>query len=137
MSRVQCLEQCSFFGPRSGTLYCPRCKVEYGAGMSRCPACAAALVDATAASIEPDDELIDLFKTADIALLMVVKSVLESSGIPFMVQGEEGLHVLPLNLARGFYNTSAYGAVIRVRRKDLADAQKSLEETVPPADDVS
>lgn len=110
-------------------MYCPKCKREYAAGISRCDACAAALVDALPASTEPEDDLVELLKTPDIALLMVVKSVLEASGIPFVVQGEEGLHVLPLTFSGGFFNTSAYGAVIRVRRESLADAKRLLGET--------
>jgi hypothetical protein len=86
-------------------------------------------------SIQPEDDLVALFKTPDIALLMVVKSLLESAGISYMVQGEEGLHVFPLSFSAGFFNPSAYGAVIRVRREDLPDARKLLEESVPPASD--
>ena len=78
---------------------------------------------------------VDLFRTSDIALLMVIKSLLESAGIPFSVQGEEGLHVLPLSFPGAWFDPSAYGAVIRVRKEDLADARKIIEDTVALPDD--
>ena len=86
--------------------------------------------------INPQDTLVELLRTPDIAHLMVVKSVLEGSDIPFLVQGEEGLHTLPLSLSGGFFNTSAYGAVIRVRSEDLADAQRLLEDTESFSEDT-
>lgn len=116
-------------------MYCPKCKTEYSESASKCPTCGAALVDSLENPIQPEDDLVALFKTPDIALLMVVKSLLESAGISYMVQGEEGLHVFPLSFSAGFFNPSAYGAVIRVRREDLPDARKLLEESVPPASD--
>ncbi len=72
-------------------------------------------------------ELVHLLTTPDIAHLMVVKSVLESAGIPFLVQGEEGLHQIPVSTALGFFRTDAFGAVVRVHRRDLEDAQALLQ----------
>jgi hypothetical protein len=116
-------------------LYCPKCKTECSESVSRCHTCGAVLVDSLESTVEPENDLVTLFKTPDIGLLMVVKSVLESAGISYVVQGEEGLHVFPLGSSAGFFNPSAFGAVIRVCRKDLSDARKLLEETVPPASD--
>ncbi len=107
-------------------MICPKCRLEFPAGESQCPHCSTG----TAANAA-GDELVELLKTADIVLLAVVKSMLDSAGIPYLVQGEEGLHVLPLGKAGGFFAPSALGAVIRVRRRDLQDARKMLEETAP------
>ncbi len=111
-------------------MYCPNCKVSFGLEniLSICDVCGAALVDSKPDTAEPDGGWVELFKTPDIALFMVVKSALEASGIPFAVQGEEGLHMLPLTLSGGLFNTSAYGAVIRVRLEDYADAKKILAD---------
>lgn len=45
---------------------------------------------------ESDGDLVAVFETADVALLPVAKSVLEAAGIPFLVQGEEALGLLPV-----------------------------------------
>jgi hypothetical protein len=116
-------------------LYCPKCKTEHRESISECPTCGAALVDSSKNATEQETDLVPLFETANIGLLMVVKSVLESAGISYMVQGEEGLHVFPSSFSAGLFNPSAFRAVIKVRRKDLSDAQKLLEESVPPSSD--
>jgi len=110
-------------------LYCPKCKAEYSHDITQCAVCEVSLVDSLTSAIEPEDEPVELFKTPDIALLMVVKSVLESAGIPFWVRGEEGLHLFPMSLSGGFFNTTAYGAAVLVRREDLPDASKLLAGT--------
>ncbi|MFH1575041.1 MAG: DUF2007 domain-containing protein [Acidobacteriota bacterium] len=76
---------------------------------------------------EGETELVPLLTTPDIAHLMVIKSVLESAGIPFLVQGEEGLHQIPVSMALGFFRAGAFGAAVRVRRRDLEDAQAALQ----------
>lgn len=113
-------------------MYCPECGAENGEGAVQCAACGASLADLPAEVIGPEDDLVDLVKTPDGALLMVIKSVLDSARIPYVVQGEEGLHAFPLTLAGGFFNTSAFCAVIRVRSRDFTDAKNLLELTVPP-----
>jgi hypothetical protein len=113
-------------------LYCPKCDVKFTSDIRQCPACNIMLVDSQPHLLGPGDELVELFSTPDAALLMVIKSMLESARIPYMIQGEEGLRVFPLSLSTGFFNTSAYDAVIRVRLEDLPDAKKLLEESVAP-----
>jgi hypothetical protein len=110
-------------------LYCLKCRAEYSHNITQCAACKVSLVDSLTSAIELKDELVELFKTPDLALLMVVKSVLESAGIPFWVRGEGGLHLFPMNLSSGFFNTTAYGAAVLVRREDLPDASKLIAGT--------
>lgn len=43
-----------------------------------------------------DGKLVQVWATADVALLAVVKSMLESEDIPFLVQGEEALGLFPV-----------------------------------------
>jgi hypothetical protein len=116
-------------------LYCPKCKTEYSKNISECATCGAALVDSSEEAGEQEDDLVPLFRTLNIGLLMVAKSVLESAGISYMVQGEEWLHLYPVSFSGGLFNPSALGVVIKVRREDLPDAQKLLEESVPPPSD--
>jgi hypothetical protein len=118
-------------------VYCPSCKIEFGNEISTCATCNGPLILQALGKIGPQDTLVELLKTQDVAYLMVVKSVLQASGIAFLVQGEEGLHMLPLSLSGGFFNTSAYGAVVRVRAGDLLDAQRLLEETAEFPEDTA
>lgn len=81
-----------------------------------------------------DDDLVAVFRTADLSLLAVVKSTLTGAGIPFAVQGEEGLHQLPLGpFGLGFFRR-VMGAVIRVPhgRADEVKAFLASFETDPP-----
>ncbi|MDX1383189.1 MAG: hypothetical protein R3190_06055 [Thermoanaerobaculia bacterium] len=78
-----------------------------------------------------DQPLVEILRTRDLALLAVVKSVLESSGIRFEIQGEQSLNLLPLNPGSGFFRPAAFGASIRVRSNDAAAACELLSPTVP------
>jgi hypothetical protein len=118
-------------------LICPKCQTVFPAGQSNCPSCGAASDDLPDDALDAGDVLVELLRTPDIAQLVVIKSLLESSGIPFMVIGEEGLRTFPLSMAGGFFNPSALGATIRVRRQDLAAARQLLEESAAPPEDGS
>ena len=111
-------------------MFCTQCKIAYPAGQSVCRSCGAPLEDTPGNLTGSDDDPVELLRTPDIARLAVIRSLLESSGIPFTVFGEEGLRTFPLSMAGGFFNPSAIGAVIRVRRQDLPAARQLLEETV-------
>lgn len=82
---------------------------------------------------DDDKELVDVFRTSDITLLPVVKAALESAGIPFAVQGEEGLHQIPIPFGAGFFRR-VLGAVIRVPKDRAEEAKAFLAsfETDPP-----
>lgn len=75
------------------------------------------------------DELVPAVSTSDLTELAVLKSLLESAGIPFSVQGEEGLRLLPFG--GGFFAPNAYAAVLHVRSEDLEAVRKLLETSDP------
>lgn len=78
-------------------MFCPECKAEYREGIRECADCGVALVDSLPAQdVHPDLKLVAVFETADPALLPVAKSVLEAEGIPFFVQGDEAMGLLPV-----------------------------------------
>jgi hypothetical protein len=78
-------------------VFCPKCEAEYREGIYECADCGVALVeDLPARDVHPDLELIAVFETADPALLPVAKSVLEAAEIPFFVQGDEAMGLLPV-----------------------------------------
>lgn len=115
-------------------MYCQKCKAEYQAGTSRCARCEAALVESQEDAPDRDHDLVDFLRTPDVAMLTVVKSLLDSADIPYVVQGEEGLRMFPAGVSGGFFNPSALGAVIRLRREDLEDATQLLTEHAPSPD---
>ncbi len=81
---------------------------------------------------EPEEELVVLLETSDLGRVMVVKSLLESADIPCLVQGAEDFRMLPLGADGGLFSSSVRGAIIRVRRGDLADAKLLLEQQINP-----
>lgn len=64
------------------------------------------------------ENLVTVFETADVNLLSVVKSVLQGAEIPFLVQGEEALNMLPLGQMGGPFMKRGLGVAIRVRPED-------------------
>lgn len=88
-------------------------------------------------SIKPDEDFAILLRTSDVALLMIIKSLLDSGGIQYMVQGAEDFRMLPLGSPGGLFSPSTLGAAIRVRREDLADAKQLLDQNAAlPLDDT-
>jgi hypothetical protein len=73
-------------------MYCPSCGQEYREGVTVCRDCGAILTqDPPATEPEPRPEWLDLetvFESSDPALLPVVRSLLESEGIPVFARGE-------------------------------------------------
>jgi hypothetical protein len=72
-------------------------------------------------------------RTTDLALLAVVKSLLDSAAIPYVVQGEEALHMFPIG--GGFFNPKAVEASLMVRQEDMEDVSQllsSLETDTKP-----
>ncbi|MGD1047937.1 MAG: DUF2007 domain-containing protein [Candidatus Krumholzibacteriaceae bacterium] len=76
-------------------MFCPKCKSEYKEGVRQCYDCGVPLVDV----IPPEPKVRDLeyvsiletFNWGDIAM---IESVLEGSGIDYLIQGERALYVV-------------------------------------------
>lgn len=73
-------------------MYCPSCGLEYREGVTICNDCGVNLThDPPATEPEPRPEWLDLetvLESSDPALLPVVRSLLESEGIPCFARGE-------------------------------------------------
>lgn len=84
---------------------------------SLCPSTAVCMVKELVPVEQEDEagELVQVFKTADPALLPIVKSFLDAEGIPYIVAGGEtlGLFPIPESGSGGLFG-GALGAVIRV-----------------------
>ena len=108
-------------------MYCPDCRAEYREGVETCPDCEVRLV----AELPPersDEDLVAIFETADVSLLPVVKSLLDSAEIPFIVQGDEALSVLPVGRWGAGISQSGRGlaATIRVDKERASEAEELL-----------
>lgn len=119
-------------------MYCPDCRAEYRDEIESCPDCEVQLVAALPPE-EPDADLVPVFETADVSLLPVVKSLLDSAEIPCVVQGEEALSILPVGRWGAGISQSGRGlaATIRVekgRARDAEELLRPLAEGVSPAE---
>jgi hypothetical protein len=72
-------------------MYCPKCRVEYEPGFTRCVDCDVELVEvlpvAKRARRDSTDRLVTVFSTHDPGLAAVAESLLQSADIRFSVSG--------------------------------------------------
>jgi len=131
-------------------MFCPECSAEYVPGVSRCYDCDVPLVDAMPQAepemidlqppgLSPDDraraehlELVTVLASHDPGLMAVAKSMLQSAGIRFVVEGE-GVQDL-FGLGRLGFNPITGPAALRVRADEADDARVLLAELVENGD---
>lgn len=78
-------------------MFCPECRAEFRDEIVVCPDCEVSLVSELQAAPEfAEDDLVLIRETADVAVLPVIKSLLRAAEIPFIVQGDEAMGVLPV-----------------------------------------
>ena len=80
---------------------------------------------------DDDFSLVTVFRTQDLGLLSVVRSLLDSTGVLYEVQGGHSLAILPLSPAAGFFRPGALAAAVRVRSEDADEVRDLLSRTVP------
>lgn len=74
-----------------------------------------------------DDELVKIFETAQPGELAIVRSMLDAAEVPFTVEGDGALGVLPLgSFGRSFFGR-AVSAVIRVPANVESEARALIE----------
>ncbi len=78
-----------------------------------------------------DSSLVTVFQTSDLALLAVVRSLLDSADLSYEVQGEEGLHMLPIP-GDGYVRPKSLGATIRVLPENVDELLELLSTYVDP-----
>lgn len=74
---------------------------------------------------------VTLVETSDVALLPVIKSVLEAAGIPFSVEGEESLGLFPLVGGGPLFTRKPMAARILVPAERLEEARALLDQEEP------
>jgi hypothetical protein len=80
-------------------MFCPNCKGEYVKGVTRCKQCdvplVASLDDIPGPKPDKDLEFVSIVRTFNPQDIMVIRSILDDSGIEFYVQGENGISIRP------------------------------------------
>jgi hypothetical protein len=111
-------------------LICPKCRAEYREGFDRCADCDIQLVDCVLPPPvdDPPVELASLLSTTDVGYLPIVKSLLDAAGIPYVVQGEEALGLLPVGAYSGGVGPGAVRATIHVPVDRIEEARALLED---------
>ena len=110
-------------------MYCPECKAEYREGIYECADCEVELVHQLPEPPPPvHDDLIPVFRTTNPILLPLVKSLLDSSEVAYVVQGEEALGLFPLGAFGTKVSRASLAAVLYVKKEDADDVERLLEE---------
>ncbi len=113
-------------------MFCPECRAELRDEIVVCPDCEVSLVLELPAEPEfSEEDLVLIRETADVAVLPVMKSVLRAAEIPFIVQGDEAMGVLPLGkIGLGGMTSRGHGlsAGILVPRDREEEARALLTE---------
>jgi hypothetical protein len=116
-------------------MFCPECGDEYREGFEKCAYCDVPLVhELPTEDAAPQEEMAVLLKTPDVGKLAIVKSLLESAGIPYVVQGEDAVSLFPTAYSSGFFNPEAHGAEVLVPGPDVEAARQVLQSAEPDLD---
>jgi hypothetical protein len=117
-------------------LFCRSCRKSYAEG-ANCPRCNEELVPSNPVDGSDEDaELVAVLRTSDSTLMPVVKSVLDAAGIPYLVQGDEAMGLLPLGPFGGGVFSRVLGASVLVPR-DRAEEALALLESFEQPDEAS
>ena len=111
-------------------MFCPDCGAEYRPQFTECAECGVSLVDALPAEEgpDPDSKIVPVFRTGDPMVLPIVKSLLQSAGIEYFVQGEEALGLWPVGAMGSSPSRPGLGAVVHVFERDAAVVDELLTE---------
>jgi len=84
---------------------------------------------------QPTSGPVLIFTTVEIDLLAVVRSVLQSAEIPFVVQGDHALGQLPTGVLAGPFARGGMAARIFVPASRAEEARELLAHTVDQPED--
>lgn len=97
-----------------------------------CKSCGGEHAPGACPAVDHEMSYVPILETTDSSLLPVVESLLEGAEIPFFVQGEEALGVLPV----GGYGAGAHmhglGAIVHVPKDREQEARALLERLEEP-----
>lgn len=108
-------------------MVCPECGFEYEEGVARCEVCEVPLVEE--AHEEPTD-FVPFVESTDVVFFSLITSRLEEAGIPWFVQSEESLGLLPRD-GKGSREPGAQVVTIYVAENRIEQAQALVRDLDP------
>ena len=113
-------------------MFCPGCKGEFREGITVCPDCDVELIVRLEKPPKPDTTpLVTVFATAEVALLPVVRSLLDGTDIPYTIKGEETLGLFPATGVGLAIDPQGRAAQVQVPA-DRADEARELLTGIGP-----
>jgi hypothetical protein len=105
-------------------MFCPRCRLEYEPGVTRCSDCRVALVQNLP---DPPEyvEFVTVLTTGNPAILAVAKSLLDNAGIAYFAKGETVQSWVGGTFGTGF-NVITGPAELQVDEEDADEAKEIL-----------
>jgi len=119
-------------------MFCPECRAEFRDEIVVCPDCEVSLVSELPAEPEfAEDDLVLIRETADVAVLPVIKSLLRAAEIPFIVQGDEAMGVLPVGkIGLGGMTSRGHGLSAGILvSKDREEEARALLTELPDVEE--
>ena len=120
-------------------MFCPECGGEFREGIVECPDCEVVLVARLPEEQHPERNWVAVFETGDVSLLPVVKSLLTAAEIPFMVQGDEAVGMLPVSRLGTGISMAGQGlsATVHVDGERVEEARRLLDDLRRQAEERS
>jgi hypothetical protein len=112
-------------------MICPQCGAEYRDGFTDCADCHIPLITGTAKDWEREDELIQLvpvYATGNVALVSVIKSLLEGAGIVYNIRNEQIQNLWGLGSMGTGFNPITGPMIIEVEKERAEEAKILLKE---------
>lgn len=108
-------------------MFCPECRDEYEPGVVECAECKVPLVE----MLPPEPEMVyedytTIFSSGSPAVIAVAKSILDASGIKYVVKGEGLQDLFALGSFGTGFNPVIGSSEILVGLEDEKDARKLL-----------
>lgn len=116
-------------------MFCPVCGDEYQTGFTRCAECETELVETLPSASEPlPFELTTVLETGDQSLVAVVKSLLDSAGIPCVARNERLQNLFGWGSIGTGFNAAMGPIRVQVLKEDEETARELLR-AVPASGD--